>query len=149
MNFVRAYFLSGSCALLATLGGCGSKPPEVVEVTGVVTLNGEPLEHIHVEFWPLAGPRSIGNTDETGAFELTTDDLKRFGCLPGESRVALKDTHHMKDDYISEGGDWVDMSAGRKSRIHSKYFDAMKSPLTVEVKLGETNYFEFAVDPRP
>ena len=149
MNLVRAYLLCGSCALLFTLGGCGPKQPEIVDVTGVVTMNGTPLEHIHVEFWPLAGPRSIGNTDETGTFELKTDDLKRSGCLAGSSRVSLIDTHHMKDDYISEGGDWVDMSAGRKSRIHSKYYDAMKSPLTVEVKLGETNHFEFAVDPRP
>lgn len=55
----------------------------------------------------------------------------------------------MKDDFIDEGGDWVDMSEGKKSRIHTKYYDAPKSPVTVQVKPGEANHFEFAVDARP
>ncbi len=55
----------------------------------------------------------------------------------------------MKDDYIDEGGDFVDMSNGRKSRIHTKYYDAPNSPITVEVKAGEKNTFDFAVDPAP
>jgi transcriptional regulator len=49
---------------------------------------------------------------------------------------------------LSESGEWVDKSDGKKSRIDTKYYDAMKSPLTVEVKAGEKNNFEFEVDPR-
>lgn len=134
------------CCLFTALGGC-SDAPEVAEVSGVVTLNGEPLEFIHVEFWPDAGPRSFGKTDANGKFTLQTDDRTQSGAAPGSHKVSLKDTWHTRDDYIGEGGDWVDMSAGKKGRISTKYFDAVRSPLSVTVKPGEVNQYDFPVDP--
>jgi len=128
------------------LAGCGEGKPEVAEVTGTVTLDGKPLELIHVEFWPEVGPRAFGKTNESGKFTLITDDRSQNGCPPGKNKVSLKDTAHMKDDYMGEDGEFVDMSDGRRSRIHTKYYDAPNSPLTVEVKPGEKNSFEFPVD---
>ena len=128
------------------IAGCGESKPEVAEVTGTVTLDGKPLELVHVEFWPEVGPKAIGKTDDSGKFTLITDDGTQTGCPPGVNKVSLRDTLHMKDDHIDDGGEWVDMSDGRKSRIHTKYFDAPNSPLTVEVKAGEKNNFEFPVD---
>jgi len=132
--------------MLTAMAGCGDKL-QVAEVTGVVTLNGEPLEFVHVEFWPEVGPRSFGKTDASGKFTLQTDDRTQPGAVPGSHKVSLKDTWHTREDYISDGGDWVDMSAGKKSRISTKYYDAVKSPLSVSVKSGEANNFDFAVDP--
>jgi hypothetical protein len=128
--------------------GCGNPKPPVAEVTGTVTLDGKPLELVHVEFWPEVGPRAFGKTDASGKFSLITDDRTQEGCPPGRNKVAIRDTAHMKDDYIDDGGDWVDMSNGKKSRISSKYYDAPNSPLTVEVKPGEKNNFDFPVDAR-
>jgi hypothetical protein len=149
MNFTRLRWVATASLLLVFCVGC-SKKPQVAIVEGVVRLNGEPLEDIHVEFWPEVGRRSWGKTDETGTFRLKTDanNLSQNGCLPGKNKVSLRDTYPMKDDYIDEGGNWVDMSNGRKSRIHYKYMDAVNSPLSVEVKLGEVNRFEFDVEPR-
>jgi hypothetical protein len=116
-------------------------------VTGVIKLGDKPLEFVQVEFWPDSGIRSFAKTDATGKYELQTDDRKAVGAIPGVHRVVLKDTWHMQDDYIGEGGDWVDMSKGRKARISSKYYDALKTPLSVTVKPGEPNTFDFNVDP--
>ncbi len=135
--------------LLTVASGCGKAKPTVAEVTGTVTLDGKPLELVHVEFWPEIGPRAFGKTDENGKFKLITDDRTQEGCPPGRNKVAVRDMAHMKDDYIDEGGDWVDMSKGKKSRIHSKYYDAPNSPLTLEVVAGEKNNFDIAVEARP
>lgn len=146
MRIGRFTPLAVCCCLLSALAGCGDKL-QVAEVTGVVTLDGKPLEFIHVEFWPDVGPRSFAKTDASGTFTLQTDDRTQMGAVPGSHKVSLKDTWHTRDDYISEGGDWVDMSAGKKGRISTKYFDAVRSPLSVSVKAGEANNFEFPVDP--
>ncbi|MCC6508988.1 MAG: hypothetical protein IT423_07765 [Pirellulaceae bacterium] len=133
-------------ALMAA-SGCDEKT-KLAEVTGVVTLDGKPLELIQVEFWPTTGPRSIGKTDTEGKFTLEIDDRTQKGAIPGTHKVALRDTWPSKDDYINDGGEWVDKSNGKKSRIHSKYYDAPLSPLSVEVVAGKPNTFDFKVDPR-
>jgi hypothetical protein len=145
-----AWCLAVSFGLLMIVAGC-TKQPVIAEVEGVVKLKGKPLEDIHVEFWPETGRRSWGLTDQEGRFRLTTDENQkaRPGVLVGKNLVSLRDTSPTKDDYISEGGDWVDMSKGRKSRIHFKYMDAMNSSLMAEVKPGQLNVFEFDVDPAP
>ena len=135
------------CLCLSLLVGC-KDGLELQEVSGTVTLDGKPLELVHVEFWPESGPRSLGKTDAQGRFALELDDRTAKGAVAGSHKVSLKDTWPMQDDYISDGGDWVDMSNGRKSRIHSKYYDAPTSPLTVQVKPGEVNSIDFAVDPK-
>jgi len=147
MKLVRLVMAGVFFGTLPLISGCGGGD-QIAEVTGVVTLDGKPLELVAVEFWPEIGMRSFGKTDNEGKFTLQLDDRSRPGAYPGTHKVSLKDTWHMADDYISEGGDWVDMSAGRKSRIDSKYFDAPMSPLTVQVKLGEVNHFEFEVEKR-
>jgi hypothetical protein len=45
------------------------------------------------------------------------------------------------------GGAWVDRSDGKKSSIDTKYFDAVNSPMTVNVESGKKNFFELKVDP--
>ena len=141
--------LMGLACLISMMIGCGSKV-SVTEVTGVVTMNGKPLELIHVEFWSKNGPRSYGKTDTEGKFELKIDDgSARKGVVVGEQKVSLRDTWPAKDDYLDEGGAWVDKSDGKKSRIDTKYFDAVNSPMTVNVESGKKNFFELKVAPAP
>ena len=77
--------------LLAFVVGC-SEPASTATVSGVVTLDGKPLEFIHVEFWPENGQRSFGKTDSEGRFELLTDDRSTKGAVPGTHKVSLRDT---------------------------------------------------------
>jgi hypothetical protein len=147
MASFRSVGLGLSLSFVAVLAGCGEKSTGVVPVTGIVMLDGKPLDLVHVEFWPDHGPRSFGKTDSEGRFALVTDDRTGTGAVPGTHKVALRDTWPMQDDYIGDGGDWVDMSQGRKSRIHTRYYDAVQSPLTVRVEAGQENHFEFTPDP--
>ena len=137
-------------AALLNLGtlGCGSGA-NVAQVTGVVTLaDGKPLDLIHVEFWSDNGPRSWGKTDSNGKFTLKLDDESPVdGAVIGKHKVLLRDTWPSKDDKLGDGGDWVDNSNGKKSRIHSKYYDVVKSPISFEVKSGEKNVCEIKLDP--
>ena len=60
-----------SCALLAvTLAGCptgGREVPDLVPVSGTVTLDGEPLAGASLMFGGVA----YGDTDASGRYELT------------------------------------------------------------------------------
>jgi hypothetical protein len=129
--------------------GCGSSV-EVAEVSGVVTMDGKPMDMIHVEFWSSNGPRSYGRTDAEGKFELMLyDESQRKGAVPGAHKVSVRDTWPTKDDYIGEGGEWVDMSDGKRSRIDTKYMDAIASPINLKVESGKKNLFEIKVDAAP
>lgn len=87
---------------LLALVGCGSDPhvanrPDVVPVTGVVTLDGAPVEGATVTFVNTAGMApgeqvtgrsSVGRTDESGRFELTTFE-SGDGAVPGGYTVTV------------------------------------------------------------
>jgi len=132
-------------ALLA-LAGCGPKY-QVAEVNGRVTLDGEPLDMVRVEFLSTTGPRSTGETDANGRFSLTLDAPKpQKGAIVGSHKVVLLDLWPMKDNKLGDGGEWVDNSNGKTPRIDSKYYDVGISPLSAEVKAGQVNEIEFKVD---
>lgn len=69
-------------AIAATLVvGCGGGGHDLVSVTGIVRLDGEPLPKARVSFQPrpagedgLPGPGSIGETDEQGRYTLALPD---------------------------------------------------------------------------
>jgi hypothetical protein len=131
------------------VAGCGSGL-DVAEATGVVTMDGKPMDLIHIEFWSTNGPRSYGKTDAEGKFELILDDgSQKKGAVAGDHKVCLRDTWPSKDDYIGDGGEWVDKSDGKRSRIDTKYYDAVASPLTLKVESGKKNFFEIKVDAAP
>ncbi len=137
-----------SLIALACVVGC-SKGPAVTKVTGTVKLKGsnEPLEFIVVEFWPDNGPNSRAKTDASGSFTLRTMDAADLeGVVPGSHKVTFTDTWPMKDDYLGEGGDWVDMSNGKKSRISSKYADPGKTPISITIN-SEQKTVEYELDP--
>src|SRR5512134_2265452 len=58
--------------MLACLSGCGGPDhPEVGRVSGVVTLDGQPLPEATVMFQPTEGRASIATTDSAGKYSLT------------------------------------------------------------------------------
>lgn len=76
------------------LSGCGSRE-EVVPVSGVVTIDGEPAANCRVTFQPTEnnegpGIGSVGDTDEEGKYTLKTiESDPRPGAVPGEARVTI------------------------------------------------------------
>ena len=114
-------------ALLAAclLAGCSSKPadvPELGQVTGTITLDGQPLEGAAITFEPDAGTLSVGTTDETGHYELAFSK-----DYPG----AILGTHTVRLSKMGEPGSPNDT----ENQIPAK-FNA-NSTLTAEVKAGE------------
>jgi hypothetical protein len=135
-------------SLAIFLSGCGEKIT-LTKVTGTVKLKGtdKPLEYVVVEFWPDDGPTSRGKTDASGNFTLRTmDEADAEGAVLGSHKITFKDTWPMKDDVLTESGEWQDNSKGKKSRISTKYADPSKSPETVSVTENQAP-LEFELDP--
>ena len=77
---------------ILTAAGCSSNPaiyPEVADVVGVVTLDGQPLEGATITFAPEAGRASSGVTDSTGRYSLNYTGSIR-GAMLGAHRVMIK-----------------------------------------------------------
>lgn len=90
---------SGKHVLLASLSffifGCQQEEFPVVVVSGLVTLDGEPVPNALVGFEPVAkpgsgkmGPGSFARTNDQGIFELVSID-KRKGAVVGKHRVRI------------------------------------------------------------
>lgn len=72
---------------LLTITGCGSRGPEVYQVTGVALRGGQPLSQVKINFQPVQGRSSWGYTDDEGRFELNFSRQIPKGALPGEHKV--------------------------------------------------------------
>ncbi|ADB18536.1 hypothetical protein Psta_3881 [Pirellula staleyi DSM 6068] len=77
-----------ACFALITTG-CGSSG--MVQVAGVVTLDGQPVEGAAVMFMPAEGRPAEGYTDATGNFLLQTQ-TPGDGVAPGVYRVTVVKT---------------------------------------------------------
>src|SRR5262245_33653102 len=82
--------------LLLTLAGCGRKP-NVVPVSGLVLVDGQPLANVAVNFGPLTGGldgayAAYGKTDASGRYALKLVDNNRSGAMAGKHRVTLNES---------------------------------------------------------
>ncbi len=74
---------------IVVLAGCGYRRPGLVQVTGMVTLDGEPVGAASVSFTPVAGGRQAnGGTNEKGIFFLSSY-ASRDGAILGKHRVSV------------------------------------------------------------
>lgn len=99
-------FLLLSAVVVSGIAGCGGPPddqPELVSVSGTVTLDGKPLANALVEFQPDGpGRPSTGTTDESGEYTLQyTDEYE--GVPPGGYTVSVS-LIASEEDY-EEGAD--------------------------------------------
>lgn len=84
----------GLAAISATMLGCGAGI-DAVPVSGVVTVDGKPVENVAVSFTPIQGqsspgPGSSGVTDAQGRFVLQTiGDKPVHGAVTGKHHVTL------------------------------------------------------------
>ncbi|MDR1270278.1 MAG: carboxypeptidase-like regulatory domain-containing protein [Planctomycetaceae bacterium] len=88
--------------ICCTIIGCNNGP-NTASVSGVVTIDGKPVEGVHLKFSPKSGERpSVGYTNERGEYTLSfTQDQK--GCIPGEHVVtinAYRDPENESSQYL-------------------------------------------------
>ena len=107
----------------------GPEHPDVGRVTGVVTLNGEPLPEATVMFQPENGRASIATTDSAGKYSLTYLDGVP-GAILGVHKVIIRTEIPGEDGQLPIS----------KEKLPKKYHE--NTELTAEVKPG-SNTFDF------
>lgn len=135
----RTFALTTLCMLLCGITiGCGEAEEETAEtapVTGIVTYKGEPVESAVVTFIPQGqgSNRGTDKTEANGRFSLTTFHA-RDGAIPGVHAVTVQ--------LMPEGGlPGQEVESTGATPIPKVYEDPKKTPLSLEVKAGETNDF--------
>ena len=118
--------------LLATLG-CGSRGshlPKTVPASGVVTLDGKPVDGAQVVLAPAGAGATgaFGVTNSSGHFSLRAYDEKD-GAIPGDYKVQVSKTIEVKLKCTVDGGDAVRFDYG----VPAKYTGAKTSGLTVTI----------------
>lgn len=91
--FVRLAFAVSVCSLVIPgVTGCGRPGgPELVEVNGVITLDGKPAPKLVIRFIPDGekGSPSYGVTNQSGEYTLMYS-ADRVGAMPGKHRVEIE-----------------------------------------------------------
>ena len=133
-------------AALAAVLGCSAAGPDVVPVSGTVTLNGKPLANATVAFAPIAKPGEViagdgsaGKTDAAGEYTLTTSRGVP-GAQVGRHRVritVLAEQVGTSDERRSRGGRPV------KNTVPARYNG--DTELTFEVIAGRPNKADFSL----
>lgn len=118
------------CLMSASCSSGPSDQPELGEVTGVVTLDGKPLEGVLVQYTPEEGRGSQSMTDSEGRYELMYV-YPTPGAKLGKHTVSIKTPS--EDDSDPEAPEV-------KEVVPERY--RIDSELTADVKAGD-NQFDF------
>ncbi len=137
-NLQRMALLALVAAAALVCGGCGERRPQTAPVIGTVTYRGQPVEGATVVFAGAAGRPSMGITDATGEFTLTTFK-PRDGALPGEHAVTVTKAADAGNDVIDVRGP----ASVVRPVLPMHYGAPARTPLRATVVLGGTNTFSF------
>lgn len=127
------------CVVLP-FSGCGggmSDMPDIGQVSGVVTVDGQPKSDLMVTFQPESGRPSYATTDASGAYELRYN-RDTPGAKIGSNLVTISTA---TDDGDGSGEDYGDGSDSPDA-IPAKYntLASTNSEMTVEVKSGSNEF---------
>jgi hypothetical protein len=122
--------------LAILLAGCGKSGVDLAPVSGLVTLDGEPLAGARLRFQPEAagGSPSYGSTDQEGRYELS---FKRG------QKGALIGWHTVRVEASVEPAEAEGKASLRPQKLPARYND--RSELREEVKADEDNEIDFAL----
>src|SRR4051794_5908014 len=98
-RLARSIFARGGDVLAALVmvvaAGCGQSI-QSVPVSGRVTLNGQPLANVAINFSPQTGGENAyaayGKTDKDGRYALKLVENGRAGATAGKNRVTLNES---------------------------------------------------------
>lgn len=126
--------------LLVVAAGCSDKPAGISfgEVSGTVTLDGQPLPDATVRFEPVAGRPSFGRTGADGRYELGYRG-RSWGAVVGPHTVRITTEDRIENEATGE------IRVVREllpARYHAR------SELTAEVATGE-NVLDFSLESSP
>lgn len=122
--------------LLCGCGG-GADTPDLGQVSGVVTLDGQPLEGAVIEFIPQGGRPSSGTTDSEGKYDLRYT-VEEDGALIGSHEVRITTAR----EQTGGEGDQPLVEA-REEQLPPKYHT--KSELKENVEAGSQT-IDFALE---
>ena len=115
------FAIGAACALLMLIG-CGPAS-DMGYVTGVVTLDGEPVGNATIAFLPTVGRSSTGFTNADGEYELA-QTRDRMGAAIGTHKVTVAQ-------------EALDVQEGvKRVKLPKKYGDKDKTDLTKTVEGG-------------
>ena len=141
MNHVKGSLVVLACCGLLSFCGCFGGGSDVAEVTGTITVDGQPIEHAVVSFTPVQGHASVGMTDAKGNYTLFY--LRNVdGAEIGEHKVTVKTRIIGDGSYGDEGSV---QSTGREELLPKKYWDRNQTELRATVERG-SNTFNFDLE---
>ena len=125
--------------------GCSKTPPPLTPVEGTILLDGKPLPHATVQFWPITsdfGPElnSTGITDDQGHFTLTCTRGNAPGAVVGQHKVVIMEGP-VPGEIRRNQEKVVEFQNKLKNRpIPPIYGTFSDTTLTVEVTTGQKDY---------
>lgn len=136
-----SFVVLGMLGLLLPVAGCGggSDTPDVLPVTGIITLDGDPLEGAQVEFQPQstsenqAAVPSYATTDKSGAYTLKLGPGRVEGAMPGTHQVRIT-------KYLPPAEDGTSGEQILPAKFNSE------SELTVEVTSDNQDGYDFDLE---
>jgi hypothetical protein len=111
--------------MTVSLGCQDPSPYQFAPISGVVTLDGEPLANAFVNFQPNGGPGSTATTDQEGKYSLTTINGE-IGAVVGVHTVAIYSVHSQEAPKTD-----TDTQGGQKERVPMRF--NYRTELTLEV----------------
>ena len=128
--------------ILATVPACGGGAIKTEGVTGVVTLDGEPLPNAEVYFTPVdkasGALQSVGRTNEAGEYKLQTHSGKAdAGTTPGDYVVTISCFDEVETGNMTTNDDGEEIPEMEEvQRVPSRYLNGETSGLKATVVKG-------------
>lgn len=149
---LRLLSLAASVALVAGCGEPDVPTYDLVPVSGVVKLNGQPLADADVQFHFDGDPPkeyfgSTGKTDATGKYELGTNAQK--GCVEGKFKVVISKVTDPQGNAITvdpETGMDLEQLKQQGQAVESlppQYSNPDQTTLTAEVTAGKADGYDY------
>lgn len=157
------------CGLLAVVcAGCGGSGPKLFPVSGTVTYDGKPLAGASILFIPQGGRPSIGTTDASGKYTISTIgkpgapaglygvtisktsggmDLAKMEMPPSDANPSEEEIKKMQEQ-MSQNMRQMQNAEKVKAAIPTKYSMPEKSGLSATVTDDAAkNVFNFELTP--
>ncbi|MEZ6139253.1 MAG: hypothetical protein R3B84_01660 [Zavarzinella sp.] len=132
---------------MIALSGCNTGEPEIVPVTGTLTLNGKPLAHAEISFVPMQEGLSghyiaTAVTDDQGKFTLKIP--KGAGACAGENKVTVIEGP-LPDEARGQSAKAQILASQFTAKLTNRpippqYASLAQSPLSVTVTKDQSDY---------